>query len=405
MQTHLLGMAVAHFPTADATDSASSWRRPTLRFTCGRDLTMITVTTLSVRLAVLTCALSVCAAVTARAEPIVPLTPAQEATFWGSAQDAAPEVRNTFKAENAGQHFLYCDELRLDLFEPQLRNLGGGYVGVGSDQAYLFIGWVRPQLAWLTDYDDMVVRLHRIYHAFFAEATTSAQFLTLWREPAKGVAVLEKRLAGDAELSRLVRMYKVQRPYVMRRLSFIQWRAGKAKLQTYLNNAEEYTFVRDLIAAKRVRPMLGNLLADKGFKGVSEASRALGVAVRALYVSNAEQYWPYSTGYRNNVRGMNFDGKSWIVRTLASKPANGDYRYFLQAASRFVAELSDPKVKGVGQVAPIVGIQDRNMIPLVTVEADGKRHTRWADDYDKVLKKLKAEGKWHPPTEAAKAAP
>ncbi|MBI5608282.1 MAG: hypothetical protein HY902_05325 [Deltaproteobacteria bacterium] len=346
----------------------------------------------------LLCAASWLAPSAHAAEAIAPLPANAATTFWGSPEDAEPEKRHTFKAENEGQHFLYCDELRLDLFEPALRNLGGGYVGVGSDQAYLFIGWMRPQLAWLSDYDGLVVRIHRIYHAFFAEADNPQAFVALWRDAKKGRAVIEERLAGDPELPRLLRLYNVQRPYVLRRLGFVIWRAGKAKVPTFVTSADDYRYVRELIAARRVRPMLGNLLSDKGLRGIGEASRSLGVPIRAFYVSNAEQYWAYTANYRANVSALHFDAQSWIVRTNASKPSNGDYRYFLEPAQRFVAELADPKVKSVGQVAPMVGIDDPHMIPLVTITPDGKRKVRWADDYDKVLKKQRQ-------AQAAPAAP
>ncbi len=333
--------------------------------------------------------------------PIQPLSASAAAAFWGSAEDTEPEKRNTFKSENEGQHFLYCDELRLDLFEPALRNLGGGYVGVGSDQAYLFIGWMRPQLAWLSDYDGLVVRIHRIYHAFFAEADNPQAFVALWRDAKKGRAVIEQRLASDPELPRLLRLYAVQRPYVLRRLGFVIWRAGKSKVPTFLTAPDDYNYVRQLIAARRVRPLLGNLLSDKGLRGIGEVSRSLGVPIRALYISNAEQYWAYTPGYRANISSLNFDAQSWIVRTNASKPSNGDYRYFLESAQRFVSELSDAKIKSVGQVAPMVGIDDPHMIPLVTIAPDGKRKVRWADDYHKVPKTQSEAGTTAP----APAAP
>ena len=320
-----------------------------------------------------------------------PLSPADAAVFWSSPDDKPPEERQTFKKENQGQHFLYCDELYLDLLEPYLRGIGGGYGGVGTDQGYLMMGWMRAELAWLTDYDPLVVAMHRIYAAFFTEAETPQQFATLWQQAKLGRAALEKQLAGDAKLPSLLKLYNQQRPYTQRRIGYLKWRLGKAKIKGFVNDGEDYAWVRGLVIAKRVRPMLGNLLSDKGLVGVGEASRKLNVPMRAFYVSNAEQYWAYSKQFRANMAALNWDAKSWLVRTLASKPVNRDYRYYLHAPARFLEQLAKPSVRLVTQVVPYVAIDDPSLVPLVVLPAEGGRVVKWADDKDKEVRKKKAE--------------
>jgi hypothetical protein len=328
------------------------------------------------------CLIAVCAQ-PAFAADVKPLTAAESQTFWGSPEDAVPEVRHAFKKENEGQHFLYCDELYLQLFEPELRALatlpggGGGYVGVGTDQAYLFIGWMRPSFAWLTDYDPLVQVMHRVYAAFFAEAATPAEFLTLWRDRKKGMAALNAHAAKDAQLESLQKVYQQQQYYALRRLEYLAKPFAKSKYKSFVNDDEEYSFVRAMVAAKRVRPMLGNLLAEVGLKGVAAAARKLHVPIRGVYVSNAEQYWKYPDSFRANIAALPFDAKSFIIRTQAIKPVNKDYRYFLQAASLFVAQMADPKVKQVYDVSPAVNVIDPTTAPLVILAADGTRTVRW----------------------------
>ncbi len=335
-----------------------------------------------------------------------PLNAADAALFWSSPDDKPPEERQTFKKENQGQHFLYCDELYLDLFEPYLRGIGGGYAGVGTDQGYLMMGWMRAELAWLTDYDPLVVAMHRLYAAFFAEAETPEQFAALWQQSKLGRAALEKHLAGDAKLPSLLKLYSQQRPYTQRRIGYLNWRLGKAKIKGFVNDAEDYAWVRGLVVAKRVRPMLGNLLADKGLVGIGEASRKLNVPMRAFYVSNAEQYWAYSKQFRANMAALNWDGKSWLVRTLASKPVNRDYRYFLHAPSRFLEQLAKPSVRLVTQVVPYLAIDDPSLVPLVVLPAEGGRTVVWADGKDKEVRKKKREAaKTAAPAAGSEATP
>ncbi len=328
----------------------------------------------------------VCACLCARAaaaDEVKPLTAAESHIFWDSAEDPVPEVRHAVKKENEGQHFLYCDELHLELFEPALRELGhlpgggGGYMGVGTDQAYLFIGWMRPTFAWLTDYDPLVAMMHRVYATFFAEAATPAEFVALWRDGKAGAAVLNRRAAGDPQLAAMVHLYQQQQFLVLRRLEYLAKPVGKNKVRTFANDVEDFGYVKALLAARRVRPMLGNLLADKGFKGAAQAARQLGVTVRALYLSNAEQYWKYADGFRQNIAAQPFDAHAWILRTQASKPSNHDYRYYLQSAPQFAAQMANPKVRSVYEAVPFVSIDDPTTAPLTTLDADGKRTLRW----------------------------
>ena len=84
----------------------------------------------------------------ASANPVPgPLTAADKKAFWGSLEDPVPAKRNAKSKDKENKHFLYCDERGLHVFYPHIKDLGGGYMGVGSDQAYLFIGWQRPVVA------------------------------------------------------------------------------------------------------------------------------------------------------------------------------------------------------------------------------------------------------------------
>jgi len=54
-----------------------------------------------------------------------------------------------------------------------------------------------------------------------------------------------------------------------------------------------------------------------------------------LYLSNAEQYWRYSDQYRKNMSELDYSDNAYILRTIATKPVNGDYRYSAQKADLF----------------------------------------------------------------------
>jgi hypothetical protein len=130
-----------------------------------------------------------------------PLTEAQKAIFWGSTEDAPAEKLLATEERLEGRHYPTCDEWNIHLFEPKVRDLGGGYLGVGTDQAYLFIGWQRPHLAWLFDYDPWVKHIHKTYHIFFEEAETIDEFIALWAKKNRKTSrkLLKEKLAGDSD--------------------------------------------------------------------------------------------------------------------------------------------------------------------------------------------------------------
>ena len=101
--------------------------------------------------------------------------------------------------------------------------------------------------------------------------------------------------------------------------------------------------------------MSGNLLDKQALSGIAESARKLGVPIRVLYTSNAEEYWHedgYADQFRENVRGMHFDDRSLIVRTLSTWQENKDYRYVAQPASNFIDWLGRPWLRTVLQIHP-----------------------------------------------------
>ncbi|MCC6622941.1 MAG: hypothetical protein IT385_16905 [Deltaproteobacteria bacterium] len=293
--------------------------------------------------------LVVALATASAARAVEPLGPEQRATFLASAEDPPAKFLHGVSGQE-GRHYLTGNEWNLHLFRQAVSGLGGGYVGVGSDQAYLFMGWQRPELAWLVDYDPMVIDVHRLYQAFFVAADSPAAFRALWDKENKvaALAAISARHPDDAELvARLDLLLRSARTKVIKRLDKVKEVVVAAGAPTFLNDAETYTFVRDMILAGRTRPMVADLMGKKGIAGIAESARALGVPIRVLYTSNAEQYWDYHDSFRNNVAALHRDERSVLARTLLTWDRNQDYRYNVQPLDNFVAWLAKPWVTSV----------------------------------------------------------
>ncbi|MDX9719906.1 MAG: hypothetical protein RBU37_04100 [Myxococcota bacterium] len=294
-----------------------------------------------------------------------PLTEAQRAAFFASPADPPADRLDAIKEEHVGAHFMWTDELHHELFEPHIQGLGGGYVGIGTNQAYLYLGWQRPHLAWLIDYDPWVVALHEAYFVFFKAANNAEELLAFFEDGDAGKKILSNELATHPELSLILTAYSKSRSGV--KYNLLRQRNGLRKLEvkSFLTDQETFDFVRGLILAGRVRTLLGNLLDQTGVQGIGKSATELGVPIRVLYLSNAEQYWNYTEQFKSNMLCLPFDEKTVVLRTSATKPVNKDYRYHVQAGDVFRAWLEHPKTTGVRNLAKRVRVDGPDHFPLV----------------------------------------
>ena len=305
---------------------------------------------------------------------VTPPSQAMRDVLWGSLSDKKPEMLDGVRPEKFGQHYYVSDEGHADMFKPYIDGIGGGYVGIGSDQAYLYIGWARPQFAWTVDYDDEVVGMHELQQAFIAAAATPDEYRTLWSKErtAEAKAIIAQIAPEGPQRKRLVRILGQGQPRMKRRMTRL---AKHLTVPSYLTDQATYDFLRNLIKHGCMRPLLVDLLADKGMKGIGEVMHQVGLPVRVLYMSNAEEYWAYTDQFRANVRGLPIDDRSLALHTQASN-ANEDYRYTAQPMKLFVTWL-DSGVRNIDA-----------MLTRVAVKGPGHYPTRL---FDQTPEQAKAE--------------
>jgi hypothetical protein len=281
-----------------------------------------------------------------RAQPRRPAS-SRIARFWASPEDPTP------KTLHMNAHFWAGNERELYVFYRDLKNLGGGYVGVGSDQCYLFLGWMRARFAWCIDYDQEVVLVHLIHQTFLRAAQTPRGYLSLWRFRQRKTALrlLEQTFAKDPRRAEILRVYGRARASVFTRLYRLSIFMQRALTPCYVRTQSQYDFVRKQVLARRVRPMLGNLLANRAVRGIGRVARGLGVPIRVLYLSNAEQYWRrYPSDYRQNIRVLPYDERSLVLRTFGMSKKKNLYTYQRQAAHQYLAYLGLPSFRRVYQI-------------------------------------------------------
>ena len=286
--------------------------------------------------------------------------------FWGTIEDPAPEHLDGVRPELEGRHYLRSDERNHHIIAPYIADVGGAYAGVGAEQGYFYAGWTRARLVWLTDYDPWIREVHRIYQAYFLVSRTPDEFMYRWEREAEdeSLEILE-RFYGDTEHWELLQVVADPlRERALRRLSELRRHYERRDVATFVTDQAEYDYIRSMVKAERMRPVLANLLDDEAFRDIGRASRELGVPLRVLYLSNAEGYWDYTDDFRANMSGQYFDERSVILRTNPAYSSNGDYRYLMQPATNFVQWLAHPDVEDVRDMWDKPDVDGEGHIPL-----------------------------------------
>ena len=85
--------------------------------------------------------------------------------------------------------YLTTNEPRGFVWQAYIANIGGAYVGIGSDQSYSYIATARSRWAWVMDYDPRVVQNHLRLRAFILASPTAEDFVGLFAARGKGGAL------------------------------------------------------------------------------------------------------------------------------------------------------------------------------------------------------------------------
>lgn len=305
------------------------------------------------------------------------VAPASPAPWPGSLSPtqlaALAEVRGEKIFGSPIDHFTVSNEYRHDLWFGDLRGLGGAYVGVASDQNYTLIAAARSEIAYLIDLDRQVVDLHGIYAALIAAAPDPAAFMALLDGKASARrAAREAILAGfagqpSADRTRALAFFEAQRELLVEYLQKVRTdQAG-----SWLADANAYTYVRSMFAAGRIRVLQGNLLGKTAMPSIAASATALGLPIKVLYLSNAEEYLFYGDAFAGNVRALPAAPDSVVLRTIHDRfegwesCGEGDKRwnYQVQGLLDFQRRLGDRgRGKNQNRTAMLAAAQEEGAI-------------------------------------------
>jgi hypothetical protein len=248
------------------------------------------------------------------------------------------------------------NEPRLDAWFPYIDGLGGGYFGIGADQNYTLLARARSEFAWLMDYDAVVVQVHRVYRALVLASVTPEEFVARWDADRRDevLALLRAAYPEDPELPELERVYRQTQPQLTIYFHECLTRRRERYPTGWLADPALYRYVRGMMAEGRIRFLRGDLLGPTTVRGIGDTARSLGVPIRVVYLSNAEEWFRYDDAFRGSFRALPGDQSSVVLRTnerFKLPPADGKWNYQVQSLADFVARLADPAVGGVADFA------------------------------------------------------
>ncbi len=287
----------------------------------------------------------------ANMDPSQPLAAHVRAAFDAISPDPPPEETTR------GSHYWISNELSHWVMRDRISNVGGVYIGVGTEQNYLLAGWARSAFLVLLDFDQSISDLHHAYAAFFMAAETPEEFLAYWDEDRieEARALIAARVSPD-QLEATMRALGHTLDRCGDRLRFLQTTYARNGVPSFVSDQAEYDVVRNLYVNDRVLIIRGDLTASSAMRGVAAVATANDMPVRIIYMSNAEQYFRYGGDFNLNMSSQPFDENSWIIHTRHfggwGRLEGDDYHYLLQPAGHFVAWLEAGQREFMSMVRP-----------------------------------------------------
>ena len=242
-------------------------------------------------------------------------------------------------------HYVVSNEKRHFLFKDSVENVGGVFVGVGSDQVYLMAAWAKPKVLVPMDFDQFIVDLHGIYRIAFLKAKTPDAFLELWESKTALLDLIREQSKDATQRAVLEEVLDFGRKTIVSRLRRTKRQYRKLKVPTFLTDQAQYDFLVGLVEGGKVFPVRGDLTKDRTMVAIGQAAKDAGLHIGAIYLSNAEQYFHFSKQYRANFQALPFNDKSVVLRTLPD--GKKEYTYYVQSGTLFQDWMARARIRKV----------------------------------------------------------
>jgi hypothetical protein len=250
------------------------------------------------------------------------------------------------------EHYVQTNEWRHDVWFPYLTDKRGIYVGVAADQNYTLAAVAKSEFMLLMDLDWRVTELHRAYEVLIEASEDAKTLHERFHEnnAAASAKLIEDALRGkvdDDRLRQIVTSWRGARETVYRHLAKVITRTHEGAATSWLSNPEYYAHIRKLYQNDRIRMLVGNLTGPQTLTTIAKVAEGLGLPITVVYLSNAEEYYDYTTQYRQNIKALPTNENTIVLRTIYSKEwvhADTLWNYQVQPAADYKARMDDPQI-------------------------------------------------------------
>ena len=249
------------------------------------------------------------------------------------------------------------NEDRLDLLIPHVQNIGGVYLGVGSEQNLTIASWAKSDFIYLMDFTEIVVNANKITVLFLKNSKQKEDFLYFWSKEGEKLAFeLIQKNFETPEVFKTV--YKKASPFIRKRHKTNLMLSKKYRYKMFQTDDEQFFYIRRLAQDDRILPIRGNLLGNTTFFGVGNTLKKTNLKLGILYFSNAEEYFTYPQSFKNSVLNLEILPNAKLVRTISVRKeifpwapgsevsTDRGFHYAVQSLSNFQEwmKLENPKL-------------------------------------------------------------
>jgi hypothetical protein len=297
-------------------------------------------------------------------EPI----PASWAAAFSAVRPDPPPERLT-----RDSHYWVSDESYHLLFRQAIADKGGVFLGIGPDQNYLMAGWSRPEVLIPLDFDQAIIDLHFAYRVAFLHSETPEAFRAMWTQEKeaqfKALLETEYKDKDSRQLKGILKAFARARPKVLLRFKRVSKLHREKGIPTYLDNPEQYAYVRKLYQTGRVFPVRGDLTATTTMRDIGEACKKLGLEIKVLYLSNTQQYFDYTDDFKQNILALPLAEDSVVLHTAGMKKPwspDGLYEHVLHSGPNFRLWMQDKRTRRVWRVIAARDVNQETGLSTVT---------------------------------------
>jgi hypothetical protein len=265
-----------------------------------------------------------------------PLTPAERAVLDAIPSETTRSPDESYPASNEWRH---------DLFASAISDLGGVFVGVGTDQCYTLAAVQDASLVVIADYDPAVARVHRMYGALVRSSDDPAAFVSRFDEANEEAtaALLERELAADPDAPAIVRTFRRNRGRFAGYLAHVRILERDGRPTSWLSDPALYARIRRLFTTDRVIARTADVTGTTTLRAIGAAARRLRIPVRVLYLSNAEVFFRYTPAFLENLQALALDERAVVLRTFrharAPYPEDDTWHYMIHPGRDLVARI------------------------------------------------------------------